>query len=595
MRDEISRSQQFDTDAPRPITGKDVVARGGTLLSLALMFGLASWLAAPAPGPNDAVAAAAAAAPGDDLPEPEPAKVEEPPPVVNPPPVEPPPVPADSTPPPVEPTKVETPPVPEDTKVETPPVLPDSKVETPPPVADTKVEAPPEPTKVEPVADTKPPEPATPPPAGTGVPDPDFAYRSAEKELRDQHKFFQNCLDGAGQSTAKLKFTIEVRKSGMPPHKIKVISSNASVRSCVRSLFEQFPFDSSPRGGASHTPTTTARRPSRSCRCRPPLPRGLRDMSSTTSQDKPPGIARFGAGAALLLSLLGIGVGAYLTVLKFRMTFTPCASTKGACAIGGMSCEDALQSSWSTLLGLPISLWGSAFYLVVAVIAGGLFLRSDFLRGAARPLLLGLALFDIAVSAVYGSYAFLVLKAPCPYCLSLYVISALLLMCSLFAVHGAPRGLWKRLTTRRQADLLDALFVAGVVFVVGLGVQSVGFQTTRRFVDANTGCAAPTTALPATTIVTGAAEPKVGIALFLDLSCPHCSNEFRNVGRAIRSKELDVPTRVYVFHTRAPPATPTPSRPATPSTTPTPSTAAPASRPRPPSASRSCAPAPAST
>ncbi|WP_434418990.1 protein kinase domain-containing protein [Nannocystis pusilla] len=252
VRDEVSRSQQFDTDAPRPITGKDVIARGGTLLSLALMFGLASWAAAPTPGPNDAVAAAAAAAAGDDLPEPEPAKAEEPPPVVNPPPVEPPPVPADSTPPPVEPTRVDAPPVPEDTKVETPPVLPDSKVETPPPVADTKVEAPPEPTKIEPppVADSKPPEPAAPPPAGTGVPDPDFAYRSAEKELRDQHKFFQNCLDGAGQSTAKLKFTIEVRKSGMPPHKIKVISSNASVRSCVRSLFEQFPFDSSPRGGA---------------------------------------------------------------------------------------------------------------------------------------------------------------------------------------------------------------------------------------------------------------------------------------------------------------------------------------------------------
>jgi hypothetical protein len=82
------------------------------------------------------------------------------------------------------------------------------------------------------------------------VPDPDFGYRSAEKELRDQHKFLQNCLDGAGQSTGKLKFTIEVRKSGMPPHKIKVISSNAAVRTCVRGLFEQFPFDSSPRGGA---------------------------------------------------------------------------------------------------------------------------------------------------------------------------------------------------------------------------------------------------------------------------------------------------------------------------------------------------------
>src|SRR5690606_36032426 len=154
-------------------------------------------------------------------------------------------------------------------------------------------------------------------------------------------------------------------------------------------------------------------------------------MSTTTPHDKPPAIARIGAAAALLLSLVGAGIGVYLTVLKFRMTYTPCASTKGSCAIGGLSCEDALQSSWSTLMGLPISLWGTAFYIAAALVAGGLFLRPGFLRGAARPLLLALALFDVLVSLVYGTYAFAVLKAPCPYCLSLYVISGLLLMCAL--------------------------------------------------------------------------------------------------------------------------------------------------------------------
>lgn len=272
-------------------------------------------------------------------------------------------------------------------------------------------------------------------------------------------------------------------------------------------------------------------------------------MSSTTPNDKPPAIARVGAGAALVLSLLGAGVGVYLTVLKFRMNFTPCLSTKGTCAIGGMTCEDALQSAWSTLFGLPISLWGSAFYLVTAMVAGGLLLRPNFLLGAARPLLLGLALFDVAVSAVYGTYAFAVLSARCPYCLSLYIISALLLMCALFAVHGAPRGLWKRLTARRQADLLDAVFVACAVFIVGAGVQSVAYQATRRLVDAQTGCVAPTSSLPPTVIVTGAAEPKVGVALFLDLTCPHCYQEFVHVGKALRGKDLDVPTRVYVFHT----------------------------------------------
>lgn len=264
---------------------------------------------------------------------------------------------------------------------------------------------------------------------------------------------------------------------------------------------------------------------------------------------KPTALARLGAASALLLSLLGVGIGAYLSVLKFRMNYTPCNSGKGACAIGNMTCEDALQSTWSTLFGLPISLWASAFYLVTAVLALGLLVRRDFLRGAALPILLGLAVFDVFMSAVMGTYAFAVLSARCPYCLSLYVVSALLLAATLMIRSGAPRGQWRSLTQRRQADLLDGVFVACAVFIVGAGLQSVGYQASRRFVDAQTGCAAPTQALPETTIVAGAKEPLVGVALFIDLTCPHCFNEFRNVGRALRSKELDVATRVYIFHT----------------------------------------------
>lgn len=271
-------------------------------------------------------------------------------------------------------------------------------------------------------------------------------------------------------------------------------------------------------------------------------------MSSTTSTKSTP-LARLGAASALVLSLLGVGVGGFLTVMKFRMNFTPCVSTKGACAIGNMTCEDALASPWSMLFGLPISLWGTALFFVTAVLAAGLLARRDFLRGVARPMLLLLAVVSAIASVVYGTYAFAVLAARCPYCLSLYIVSGLLLLSAFAVQRDAPTGQWRSLTARRQADLLDGVFVACALFIVGLGVQSVGYQAARRFVDAETGCAAPTKALPNTTITTGPSDARVGIALFLDLTCPHCASEFKNVGRAIRSKELDVPTRVFVFHT----------------------------------------------
>jgi serine/threonine-protein kinase len=257
--DQTQHSQEYRPEEFRGASLRDVAMRGFTLLSIAALFGLASYVAAPPHSdrttPETVVAADPEPVPEDSKAAPEPppvpadTKVEAPPPEPPPPvdvkttdaPTEPPPADVKATDAPTEP-----PPVPADTKVEAPPP------ETPPVPADTKVEAPPpEPTPVP--TDSPPATPTEPPPAdaaAAGVPDPDFNYKSAEKELRDQHKFFQNCLDDADQSGGKLKFSIEVRKSGMPPHKIKVFSSSSVIRACIRGLFEQFPFDSSPRGGA---------------------------------------------------------------------------------------------------------------------------------------------------------------------------------------------------------------------------------------------------------------------------------------------------------------------------------------------------------
>ncbi len=124
----------------------------------------------------------------------------------------------------------------------------------------------------------------------------------------------KNCL-GAGRGTPKLKFTIEVLKSGMPPHKIKVISSNASVRSCVRGLFEQFPFDSSPRG-ACYITYNNGKATFEKLPVDPPPTRAsghvLHDIQRQAAGDRPLRRRR-GAGAQLARRSAS---ALYLTVLK---------------------------------------------------------------------------------------------------------------------------------------------------------------------------------------------------------------------------------------------------------------------------------------
>src|SRR5688500_16204494 len=101
--------------------------------------------------------------------------------------------------------------------------------------------------------------------------------------------------------------------------------------------------------------------------------------TSTMSLPPRPAPSRLGAAFVLLVSLAGLGVSTYLTVLKFKMLYMPCLSARGGCNVGGMTCEDALSSTWTMLLGLPISVWGAAFYVVTGVLALGLLRRPNFL------------------------------------------------------------------------------------------------------------------------------------------------------------------------------------------------------------------------
>jgi uncharacterized membrane protein len=269
--------------------------------------------------------------------------------------------------------------------------------------------------------------------------------------------------------------------------------------------------------------------------------------ATTTPPSTPGGLRRVGAISALVVSLAGLGVGVHLTLLKFKMLYTPCVLGRGGCNVGGLTCDDALGSAWSTLAGLPISVWGSAFYLATAVLAFGLARRPEFLRGAAAPLLFWLSLVGAGISLLFAIYAFAILHSPCPFCLALYVVSALLIAAAFAVRRGqAPDPTWVR---RRQIALLDAGFMTAMTFVLAVGTQSVAFHASRRFVDAQTGCPEPVKALPATTIKTGASEPKVILAMFIDLSCVHCKAEFRVVANALAGGQFPEPAQLWIFHT----------------------------------------------
>jgi uncharacterized membrane protein len=62
-----------------------------------------------------------------------------------------------------------------------------------------------------------------------------------------------------------------------------------------------------------------------------------------------------------LVSLLGLFLGAYLTMYKFGVI--------GTLACNVSSCEQVQTSRWSVFLGLPVATWGLGFYVAMLVLS----------------------------------------------------------------------------------------------------------------------------------------------------------------------------------------------------------------------------------
>lgn len=106
-----------------------------------------------------------------------------------------------------------------------------------------------------------------------------------------------------------------------------------------------------------------------------------------------------------VVAFLGFLDAAYLTILHLSETIPPCT-------VG--SCEEVLTSQFSTILGIPLALFGSGFYLSVIILS--LLLLTNY-KKIFLTAFYALAVWGFIFSLfLLGLQAF-VLNAFCQYCL----------------------------------------------------------------------------------------------------------------------------------------------------------------------------------
>ncbi|HXY45607.1 MAG TPA: vitamin K epoxide reductase family protein [Acidimicrobiales bacterium] len=131
--------------------------------------------------------------------------------------------------------------------------------------------------------------------------------------------------------------------------------------------------------------------------------------------------------AATIVSLLGLAIATYLTYSHYT------AGAKGVniCPFGRGSsgtidCQAVLTSGWSTILGLPVALYGAVFFLFMLVIDLPVMWRSESLRLA--QLRLAAACAGMAMVVYLVAVELLAVHHICIWCTSVHILQFILFM-----------------------------------------------------------------------------------------------------------------------------------------------------------------------
>ena len=110
--------------------------------------------------------------------------------------------------------------------------------------------------------------------------------------------------------------------------------------------------------------------------------------------------------AVLIVAVLGFADAAYLTIEHYRGVVPPCTVVSG--------CETVLTSAYSIVAGVPVSLLGTLYYLVIAV---GVFAYIDTKKTNILKWTLSLTIFGLLMSLWFIFVQGFILEAWCLYCL----------------------------------------------------------------------------------------------------------------------------------------------------------------------------------
>jgi protein-disulfide isomerase/uncharacterized membrane protein len=216
----------------------------------------------------------------------------------------------------------------------------------------------------------------------------------------------------------------------------------------------------------------------------------------------------------------------------------------------GINCETVALSPYSVFMGVPVSLWGVAGYLLMAMLSASGAREKKLHATWPIGFLLILALASVGASLALAAISITRIDSLCLFCTGSYVINVALLIVAIV--------LWKRSggsLAKVVADDFTALFKRRAACVVALVVGGGALAAARASIPqywASPGWSD----LPKLDSGndkdghhwTGATNPTLTIVEYSDYECPHCRTAHKLV-RAVVAKHAE---KVRLVHRHLP-------------------------------------------